>query len=43
MDVLISGASVAGPVTAYWLRRNQYAVTGPATLAPEIKTSIALS
>jgi 2-polyprenyl-6-methoxyphenol hydroxylase-like FAD-dependent oxidoreductase len=27
MDVLISGASVAGPVLAYWLRRYGYAVT----------------
>ena len=27
MDVLISGASVAGPVTAYWLRRSGFRVT----------------
>jgi 2-polyprenyl-6-methoxyphenol hydroxylase-like FAD-dependent oxidoreductase len=27
MDVLISGASVAGPVTAYWLRRYGFRVT----------------
>ncbi|GAA4881110.1 FAD-dependent monooxygenase [Actinomycetospora straminea] len=27
MDVVISGASVAGPVTAYWLRRAGHAVT----------------
>lgn len=27
MDVLVSGASVAGPVTAYWLRRYGHTVT----------------
>ena len=27
MDVLISGASIAGPVTAYWLRRSGFRVT----------------
>ena len=27
MDVLISGASVAGPVTAYWLQRHGHRVT----------------
>jgi 2-polyprenyl-6-methoxyphenol hydroxylase-like FAD-dependent oxidoreductase len=27
VDVLISGASVAGPVTAYWLRRSGFRVT----------------
>ena len=27
MDVLISGASIAGPVLAYWLRRYGYSVT----------------
>ena len=27
MDVLISGASVAGPVTAYWLHRAGHRVT----------------
>src|SRR5207344_3330936 len=27
MDVLVSGASVAGPVTAYWLRRYGFRVT----------------
>jgi 2-polyprenyl-6-methoxyphenol hydroxylase-like FAD-dependent oxidoreductase len=27
VDVLISGASIAGPVTAYWLRRSGFRVT----------------
>src|SRR4051812_9312774 len=27
MNVLISGASVAGPVTAYWLQRHGHRVT----------------
>src|SRR5436305_728377 len=36
MDVLIAGASIAGPVTAYWLRRYGFRVT-VVERAPELR------
>ena len=37
-DILVSGASIAGPALAYWLRRNNLRV--PATMSPCMSATI---